>query len=55
MGGLLILTSILSINLSVDGEYQVNQFQQKDVIISPTFPDLKLAVAQVFDCSVEND
>ena len=45
----------VSIYHLVDGEYQVNQFQQQDLIISPTFPDLKLNVGQVFDCSVEND
>ena len=39
----------VSIYHLVDGEYQVNQFQQQDMIISPTFPDLQLSVVQVFD------
>ena len=40
----------VSIYYLVDGEYQVTQFKQKDLIISPNFPELKLTVEQVFNC-----
>ncbi|MEM9275846.1 MAG: Uma2 family endonuclease [Cyanobacteria bacterium P01_F01_bin.143] len=39
----------ISIYYLVDGEYQVTQFKQGDTIISPSFPDLKLTVEQVFN------
>ena len=45
----IVIQSTVSIYHLVDGEYQVNQFQQQDMIISPTFPDLQLSVVQVFD------
>ncbi len=44
----------VSIYYLVDGEYQVTQFKQKDMIISPNFPDLKLTVEQVFNCGIIN-
>ncbi|MBH8575733.1 Uma2 family endonuclease [Nostocaceae cyanobacterium CENA369] len=37
-----------SIYQLVDGEYQVSQFRGNDYIISPTFPDLKITVNQIF-------
>ena len=40
----------VSIYYLVDGEYQVTQFKQKDLIISPNFPELKFTVEQVFNC-----
>ena len=38
----------VSIYYLADGEYQVNQFKQGDLIISPSFPELKLTAQQVF-------
>jgi Uma2 family endonuclease len=35
----------------VEGEYQVKQFTQKDVIFSPTFPELNLTASQIFRAS----
>jgi Uma2 family endonuclease len=32
----------------VEGEYQINKFQNNDRLISQTFPDLNLTVSQVF-------
>lgn len=32
----------------IDGEYQVNAFREQERLISPTFPELLLTVAQVF-------
>lgn len=32
----------------VEGEYQVSQFRRAEQIMSPTFPDLALTAAQVF-------
>jgi len=32
----------------IDGEYQVNAFREQERLISPTFPELVLTVAQVF-------
>lgn len=37
----------ISIYRLVDGEYQVQQFQGSDRIVSPTFPDLELTVDQI--------
>ncbi len=31
----------------IEGFYQVNSFQGDDLIISPTFPDLKITVSQI--------
>jgi Uma2 family endonuclease len=42
----------ISIYYLVDREYQVTQFKQKDVIISPTFPELQLTVKQVFNYEI---
>jgi len=39
----------ISIYQLIDGEYQVTQFWGSDKIISPTFPELKLTVEQVFN------
>lgn len=44
----------VSIYHLVDGEYQVNKFQRKDVIVSPTFPNLQLNAAQVLNFSFED-
>lgn len=41
----------LSLYALVDGEYQVNQFRQSDLIASPTFPELRLTAEQVFTAS----
>jgi Uma2 family endonuclease len=38
----------LSIYRLIDGEYQVQQFCGSDLILSPTFPELKLTAEQVF-------
>ncbi|MDB9312978.1 Uma2 family endonuclease [Spirulina sp. CS-785/01] len=38
----------ISIYELIDEEYQVRQFRGQDPIISPTFPDLTLTVAQIF-------
>ena len=32
----------------VDGEYRINKFQNDDLIVSQTFPDLKLTANQIF-------
>ena len=36
----------------VDGEYQMTQFQGNELIISPTFPNLKLTVQMIFDAAL---
>jgi Uma2 family endonuclease len=33
----------------VEGEYELQQFQGDDLIVSPTFPDLKLTASQIFN------
>jgi Uma2 family endonuclease len=38
----------ISIYTLIEGEYQVNQFRDNDILISPTFPELKLTAAQIF-------
>ena len=38
----------ISIHTLVDDEYQVTQFKEKDVIVSPSFSGLSLTVEQVF-------
>lgn len=38
----------ISIYELIDGEYQVKQFRGKEVISSPTFPELKLTAEQIF-------
>ncbi len=43
--------STLSLYALVDGEYQVSQFRQADLILSPTFPELRLTAEQVFTAS----
>ena len=42
----------ISIYYLVDGEYQVTQFIQNDVIVSPSFSGLSLTVEQVFNCKI---
>lgn len=42
----------LTICKLVDGEYQLNQFQSEDVIISATFPQLNLTVATIFNAGI---
>jgi Uma2 family endonuclease len=37
----------LSIYSLIDGEYQVSQFRGDEVIISPTFPELRLTAGEV--------
>ncbi|MEH1840821.1 MAG: Uma2 family endonuclease [Nostoc sp.] len=39
----------ISVYQLIDGEYQVSQFRGRDKIISPTLPELKLTVEQVFN------
>lgn len=41
----------ISIYQLVDEEYQVSLFRDYDLIISPTFPDLKLTANQIFQAS----
>lgn len=41
----------LSLYALVDGEYQVNQFRQADLVLSPTFPELRLTAEQIFTAS----
>ncbi|MGL5808218.1 MAG: Uma2 family endonuclease [Xenococcaceae cyanobacterium] len=41
----------ISIYNLLDGEYLVNQYKEKDVIISPNFSELNLTVEQIFNCS----
>lgn len=38
----------LSVYSLVDGEYQVTQFRGDDLIVSPTFPELRLSAKKVF-------
>lgn len=38
----------ISICNLIDGEYQITKFQNDDLIISRTFPDLKLTAKQIF-------
>lgn len=38
----------ISVYELIDGEYQVRQFRGREVICSPTFPELKLTVEQIF-------
>ena len=38
----------LSLCVLVNGEYHVSQFRQSDLILSPTFPDLRLTAEQIF-------
>jgi Uma2 family endonuclease len=40
-------TPTLSVYSLVDGEYQVSQFRGDDLIISPTFPELRLTAKEV--------
>lgn len=40
----------ISIYNLIDREYQVTQFKDNDLIVSPTFPDLQLTVAQILNC-----
>ena len=35
----------------VEGEYQVSQFRQADLILSPAFPKLRLTAEQIFTAS----
>jgi Uma2 family endonuclease len=36
----------------VEGEYQISKFQNRDRLISQTFPDLNLTVNQVFQNNI---
>jgi len=38
----------ISIYTLVEGEYQINQFRDRDRIVSPTFPELNLTAQQIF-------
>ncbi len=40
--------STISVCNLVDGEYRISKFQNDDLIISQTFPDLKLTANQIF-------
>ncbi len=37
----------VTINRLTDGEYQPQRYQGETVIVSPTFPQLKLTIAQI--------
>ena len=41
----------LSLQALVEGEYQVSQFRQSDLILSPTSPALRLTAEQIFTAS----
>ena len=41
----------ISIYQLIDGEYQVNQFKEKDRLLSAIFPDLDLTADRVFQAS----
>lgn len=41
----------LSLYALVNGEYQVSQFRQSDLILSPTLPELRLTAEQIFTAS----
>ncbi|MEA5579663.1 Uma2 family endonuclease [Anabaena sp. UHCC 0451] len=42
----------ISIYQLIDEEYQVSQFRNDDLIISPTFPELNLTANQIFQASL---
>lgn len=42
----------ISIYQLIDEEYQVSQFRNDDLIISPTFPELKLTANQIFQAGL---
>ncbi|MBE9235980.1 Uma2 family endonuclease [Anabaena aphanizomenioides LEGE 00250] len=42
----------ISLYQLIEGEYQVSQFRDDDLIISPTFPELKLTANQIFQASL---
>ena len=44
----------ISIYELIDGEYQVRQFRDNDLIISSTFPELKLNANQIFQAGETN-
>jgi Uma2 family endonuclease len=44
----------LSVCQLVDGEYKINLFKGNDRIISPTFPNIKLTVEQIFRAGTES-
>jgi Uma2 family endonuclease len=43
------LPSVFVFTLDSEGKYQFTRFQNEDVIISSTFPELKLTVAQILE------
>lgn len=44
----------ISIYQLVDGEYQVNQFRDKDRLVSPTFSELNLTAKQIFEAGLQS-
>lgn len=44
----------ISIYQLVDGEYQVNQFQDNDRLVSPKFPELNLTAKQIFEAGLQS-
>jgi Uma2 family endonuclease len=42
----------ISIYKLIDGEYQVSQFRNDDLIVSPTLPELNLTANQIFQASL---
>ncbi|MFM7792964.1 MAG: Uma2 family endonuclease, partial [Microcystis panniformis] len=36
----------------VDGEYQINRFQDRDRLISQSFPELNLTANQIFQAGI---
>jgi Uma2 family endonuclease len=45
----------ISVYYLVEGEYQVSQFRQGDIIQSPTFPELNLTADQIFRVGRKNE
>ncbi len=44
----------ISVYSLVEGEYQVSQFRDSDLIISPTFPELNLTAEQIFNAGTNS-
>jgi Uma2 family endonuclease len=37
----------VTVNRLIDGEYQARQFQGKDAIVSPTFPEIRVSIGDI--------
>jgi len=42
------MVAAISIYKLVEGEYQVRQFRDNDIIVCSTFPELNLSAKQIF-------